>query len=230
MTTNTANVGALPTEEVTTVAMRGRLASVCLVGGAVAIALGRALTNEGGTPAERLHQVAGHQAQITVSALLAILGFAALVPGFLGVAGRVRRRGAALATVGAGLTALGCAGMSVMVAVDGFPTVAATQVSSTTAMTNLLDHLDKAPALLLLGPLGAAGYIIGPFLVALGAKRAGFTPAWLPWGFLVSLLLQPIALGAFGGPGVALQLLDALCQLVLVAMVALLARATLTHS
>jgi hypothetical protein len=120
--------------------------------------------------------------------------------------------------------------MAALVAVDGFTTVAATRASSADAMTDLLHELDMSPALAALGPVGAIGYLIGPFLVVLGARRAGLTPRWLPWGVLASLILQPVALGALGGPGVALQLVDTLCQLVLVVMVALLARAVFSDS
>jgi hypothetical protein len=206
---------------------RARISAVCLIGGAIALALGRALTNEGGSPAERLQQVSGHQAQIIASALLSMAGFAALIPGFLAVAARVQRRGARLATIGAGLTVLGCAVFEGMVALDEFPVVVATHSSSPAAMADLLHGLDDLPALLVLGPLAAIGYIVGPFLVSLAVKRSGRGPAWLPWGVLAALILQPIALGAFGGPGVAKHLLDTICQLVLVVTLVALARATL---
>jgi hypothetical protein len=41
------------------------------------------------------------------------------------------------------------------------------------------------------------------------------------------LILQPVALGAFGGPGVVKHLLDTICQLVLVVTLVTLARTTL---
>jgi hypothetical protein len=209
------------------VSTRAKASAICLVGGAVALALGRALTNEGGSPSERLQQVTGHQAQVTAGALLAMIGFAALIPGFLAVAALVRGRGATLASVGAGLTVFGCAAFEALVAVDAFPTVQATHSSSRDAMMDLLHRMDNFPPLALIGPLAAIGYLIGPFLVTLAARRAGWVPSWLPWGVLASLILQPIALGAFGGPGVAKHLVDTLCQLALVVMAALLARATL---
>jgi hypothetical protein len=154
-------------------------------------------------------------------------GFAALIPGFLAVAARVHRRGARIATIGAGLTVLGCAAFEGMVALDEFPVVVATHSNAPEAMADLLHGLDQLPALLLLGPLAAIGYIVGPFLVSLAVRRSGRGPAWLPWGVLAALILQPVALGAFGGPGVAKHLLDTICQLVLVVALISLARATL---
>lgn len=206
---------------------RAKINAVCLVGGAVALAFGRVLANNGGSPADWLHQVSGHHAQITASALLAMAGFTALIPGFLAVASRVQRRGALLATIGAGLTVLGCAGFVALVALDDFPTIAATEVGSFAVMADFRHHLDYVPALLILGPLAAVGYYIGPFLVTLGAKRAGLVPRWLPWCVIGALVLQSVGLALAGGPGTALHLLDALCQLALVGAVAILAHATL---
>ncbi|MEO7071328.1 MAG: hypothetical protein ABI131_12655 [Nostocoides sp.] len=206
---------------------RARIGAVALVGGAAALALGRALDLGGGTAAERLQQASGHHGQITASALLAMIGFAALVPAFWTVADRVQHRGARLATIGALLTALGCSGFVALVAIDDFPPMAAAQSGSTEVMTGFLQHLDHVPALLALGPLAAIGYFFGPFLVTLGARRGGLVPRWLPWGFLVSLVLQPVALVLTGGPGIALHLVDTACQLVLVVMAVLLARAVL---
>jgi hypothetical protein len=63
-----------------------------LVAGAVLLALARLLTTEGGSPADRLHQMHGHDVRVTAAGLLAVAGFASLVPGFLTVVGLVRER------------------------------------------------------------------------------------------------------------------------------------------
>ncbi len=221
--TSTTSLGFAPA-----VLMRRKAAAMGLIGGAVAIALARALTNEGGSSSERLQQVAGHQAQITASAMLGIIGFAALIPGFFVIVGRIQQRGARLATIGAVLATVGCVGFAVLVSVDSFPTVAATQASPQSGMANFLYHLDMNPGLLILGPLATLGYFFGPFLIALGAHRAGLAAKWLPYGVLGALILQPIGLVIAGGPGTALKLLDTACQLVLVAVLAVLARTALS--
>lgn len=200
--------------------------AACLVGGAVALALARALSNNGGSPADRLHQVTGHQAQMTVSVLLAVAGFAALIPGFLAVAGQVRRKGTLLATIGSALCLVGFVGFAVLAAMD-IPTIAATHVSAPSAMAELLHQIDDAAALAVLGPCAVAGFFVGPFLVTLAARRAQLVPGWLPFGVLVSLILQPVGV-MLVGPSLGLRLLDTACQLVFVAMAAFLARHALS--
>jgi hypothetical protein len=195
-----------------------------LVGGAVLLAAGRLLSTNGGSPADRLHQMSGHDPQVTTSALLAIAGFAALVPGLLTVAAEVRARGARLATIGSGLVAVGCVGFAVLAAVD-LSTLAATHVIPAAPMRDYLHQLDVSPGILVLTPFAVAGYFLGPFLVTLGARRAGFVSGWLPWGVLASLALQPLGVG-LGGPGLA-HVVDGICQLALVAVLTLLARATM---
>jgi hypothetical protein len=203
------------------VAHRTRAGLVALVVGAVLLALGRLLTTEGGSPADRLHQMHGNDPRVTVSALLAIAGFAALVPGFLTVVAAVRGRGAVLATVGGALVVAGGIGFAVLSSID-LSTLAATHVDDVGAMRSYLHQLDVSPGVLGLTPFAAIGYLIGPFLVTLAARRAGLVPRWLPWTVLASLLLQPVAAGA-GGPAVA-RVLDSALQLLLIGSLWVLAR------
>jgi hypothetical protein len=203
---------------------RTKAAMAALVGGAVAIALGRLMTTAGGDPAQRLSDATGQDARLTASMLLAILGFAGLLAGLLGVTAQVRGRGSVLATVGAGLAIVGCVAFSVLVSVDA-TTVAATHVGQTSAMQGLLHQLDQSPTLMALTPFAMLGYLVGPFLVTLAASRAGFVPRWLPFAVLGCLVLQPVAVG-LGGPSLA-RVVDSAFQLVLVGLVLVLARATL---
>jgi hypothetical protein len=199
--------------------------AVCLVGGAAGLVLARTLTNAGGTPAERLSQVAPQQTTITASALLAVLGFAALIPGFLTVAGRIRERGAVLATVGAGLCVVGFVGFAVLAAIDAFPTVAAARVGGGTGPA-YLSALDGVGGLALIDLPAVVGFFAGPFLVALAAWRARLAPAWLPWLVLAGLVLQPVGL-ALAGPGAGKHVLDIACQAVLLIALVVLARRAL---
>jgi hypothetical protein len=203
---------------------RGRAGAICLVGGAVLLAAGRALALAGGSPAQRLQQVDGHQVQAAASVILAVAGFAALIPGFLAVAAQVRGRGARLATIGAGLCVAGFTGFVALVTVDA-ATAAAGRVGSARPMEDYLHQLDMSPAILAITPIAVLGYFFGPFLLTLGTRRAGQVPRWLPWGVLVSLVVQPLG-AALGGPWVA-HVLDTLLQLLLVGMVLVLARHTL---
>lgn len=198
-----------------------------LVGGALALALGRIMTTDGGDPAQRLHDAAAVGSRLTVSMLLAIVGFAGLLTGLLAVVSHIRARGAVLATVGAGLTVAGCVGFAVLVSVDA-TTVAATHVDSPAAMQSLLHELDLSPTVLAVTPLAILGYILGPFIVCLAATRAGFAPRCLPYGVLACLLLQPLAL-ALGGPSLA-RVVDAVFQLSLGALMIVLARATIAFA
>jgi hypothetical protein len=214
---------SLPTAAVDATRSRTAAGLISLVAGTVVLALSRVLAADGGSPHERLSQMHGHDVQATASALLGVLGFMALIPGFLAVAAQVRRRGARLATVGAALVVIGCVGFAILVSVDA-STLAASKVSDADTMATFLHELDVSTIILPLTPPAVIGYFVGPFLVALGARRAGFVPGWLPYGILASLVIQPAGAG-IGGPVVA-HLLDALCQLVLVGMVAVLARHT----
>lgn len=202
--------------------VRAGLAS--LLGGAVCVALGRIMTIDGGSPAQRLHEATGQDVRMTASIVLAVLGFAALIPGFVVVAAQVRQRGAVLAVFGSPLTVIGSIGFAVLVAVDA-TTVAATHVTSSGAMQQLLHQLDLSPAILALTPLAVGGYFFGPFLVTLSARRAGFVPVWLPFGVLGCLLLQPLGV-AIGGPSLG-HVVDSAFQLVFIALTVVLARATL---
>lgn len=205
---------------------RTRAGLISLIAGAVSLALARTLTNNGGSPAERLEQLHGHDAQVTASALLAVIGFTALIPGFLVVASQVRRRGSLLATNGSALVIVGSVGFAVLASVDA-STLAASRVGSPRAMEAFLHQLDVSPIILAITPFALIGYFIGPFLITLAARRAGFAPRWLPWGVLISLIIQPVGLG-LGGPAIA-HLLDSACQLVLVVMTVVLARVTLAE-
>ena len=196
---------------------------VGLVAGAVLLALGRILATPGGSPGDRLHQMTGHDLQVTAAALLAIAGFTALVPGFWTVAAHVRRRGRLLATVGAGLVLAGSVGFSVLTAVD-LSTLASTHVSDPGPMRAFLHQLDVSPGILALTVPAVLGYFCGPFLVTLAARRAGFVPRWLPWAVVASLVVQPLG-AALGGPALA-RVVDTVCQLLLVTVVTVLAAAT----
>lgn len=195
--------------------------AVLLVGGAACLALGRLLSTNGGSPAQRLHDMAGAQVQVTVSVLLALAGFAGLLAGLLAVVARVEGR---LARTGAVLSVAGCLGFSVLVAVDAV-TAAAARVGSTAPMEEFLRQLDSSPAILGVTPFAVVGYFVGPFLVALAARRAGLVPRWLPWGVLASLVLQPVGV-ALQGPAFA-HVADTVFQLALVAMTTELARRVL---
>lgn len=192
-----------------------------LVGGAVCLAAGRLLSTNGGNPAQRLHDMAGHQVQVTMSVLLAVAGFVALLAGLLAVVARVEGR---LARAGALLCISGCLGFAILVSVDA-ATSAAAQVGSAAPMEEFLRHLDGSPAILTITPFAVVGYFIGPFLVALAARRSVLVPRWLPWGVLASLVLQPVGV-ALQGPVFA-HVADTVCQLALVAMTAVLARGVL---
>jgi hypothetical protein len=212
---------------IASVGHRTRAGLISLVGGAALLAVGRLLTTEGGSPADRLHQMHGHDARVTTATLLAIAGFTALVPGLLTVASHVRERGAVLATVGGALVVTGGVGFAVLSSID-LSTLAATHVGSVGAMRAYLHQLDDSPGLLAVTPFAVVGYLIGPFLVTLAARRAGFAARWLPWSVLAALVLQPVAAG-LGGPVVA-HTVDSLFQLVLIGSLWVLARQTSAES
>jgi len=219
------SVSSPAVERVPLVELRTRAGLCCLVGGAVALFLGRLTTTPGGNPHERLEQMSGHDVSITVSALLVVVGFAALMAGLLTVAAEVRGRGSAAATVGGGLTVACGIGFAVLASVD-LVTLAATHVQPADAMAAFLAELDHSPGILVVTVAAMVGYLVGPFLVALAVARAGAAARWLPWAVLLVLVLQPVAAGA-GGPAVA-RTVDAVVQLALVALMVLLARSTLT--
>ncbi len=202
---------------------RRRVTAAALVGGALALAVGRLLTLPGGTVAQRLTQASGHENQVAVEMTLVVFGLLALMAGFLGVAARIRHRGAAMATIGAGLCMAGCA-LIVQVALDPV-TVAATHVGNDQVMRVFLTELDQSPAIAVLTPIATIGYFFGPVLVTLAASRAGMVPRWLPWGMLLSLPLQFVG-ESLQGPPFA-NIADAALQLILVALVVVLARRTL---
>jgi hypothetical protein len=196
-----------------------------LIAGAVSLTLSRALTTNGGDAADQLAQLSGHQTQMIVSILLAVLGFALLIPGYLTVAGMVGERGGLLATIGAGLTVVGCTGFAVLASVD-VPAVAATYVPDRDAMITFIERLNESAALGVVGPLAMLGLFFGPFLVLLGARRAGIVRAWLPWASLAVWVLQPVST-ALSGPSTLNRLIATVCQLALVVVAAFVTRAVL---
>ena len=203
---------------------------LALVAGTVALAVGRAATTQGGSPAERLDQMAGQDLRVTASTLLVVAGFAAIVPGLWFVAGTVRRRGARgsrLASIGSWLGLVGSVGFSVLASVD-LVTLAATHVSDRTSMAEYLHQLDVSPGVLAVTAPALVGYFIGPFLVTLAARRSGIGPKWLPGAVLASLVLQPVG-AALGGPPVA-SVADVVLQLGLVVTMVVLAREVVAAS
>jgi len=176
---------AKPAAAVSPAAARTRIGLVTLVASAVLLALGRLMTTPGGSATERLHQMDGTDVRVTASALLTILGFALLIPGLLTVVGTIKSRGATLATVGGGLVVLGGVGMSVLAAVD-LGTLAATHVGPIASMTSFVHQMDESPGILGITALAVIGYLVGPFLITLAARRAGVVPRWLPWTTLRS--------------------------------------------
>ncbi|HWC24285.1 MAG TPA: hypothetical protein VG502_18470 [Flexivirga sp.] len=209
--------------EHTTSDPRERIGLVTLVTGAALLAVARLLADPGGSPADRIEQMTHHDVQVTVSALCAVTGFAALMAGLLTVASAVRGRGAILAAVGSGLVIAGGVGFAVLSAVD-FSTLAATHAGPRSAMVSYLGALDSSPGILIVTGLAMVGYMFGPFVVTLAGRRAGFVPRWLPWATLAVLILQPVAEGA-GGPSLT-RYVDSVFQLALVAICWVLARCT----
>jgi hypothetical protein len=206
---------------------------ITLVAGTVAVAIGRAATTRGGSPAERLDQMAGQDLRVTTSTLLVVAGFTAIVPGLWFVASTVRRRGAhgargaRLATIGSWLVLVGSVGFSVLASVD-LATLAATHVPDQASMNEYLHQLDVSPGVLAVTAPAIVGYLIGPFLVTLAARRSGIGPKWLPAAVLGSLILQPVG-AALGGPPVA-SVADLVLQLGLVVTTVLLAREVVAAS
>ena len=204
-----------------------------LLAGTVALAVGRATTTRGGSPAERLDQMAGQDVRVTAATLLVVAGFTAIVPGLWFVASTVRRRrahgagGARLATIGAWLVLVGSIGFSVLASVD-LATLAATHVPDRASMTDYLHQLDVSPGVLAVTAPALVGYFVGPFLVTLAARRSGIGSRWLPAAVLVSLVLQPVG-AALGGPPVA-SVVDVVLQLGLAVTMGLLARAVVAAS
>jgi hypothetical protein len=202
---------------------RARCGLGALVGGSVLLVAARALTTAGGSPAERIQQMTNHDAQVTISALCAVFGFAAFMAGLLTVASAVRDRGVILASVGAVMSVAGGIGFAVLSAVD-FSTLATTHAGPAAAMESYLSALDESPGILIVTVFATIGYLIGPFVVTLAARRAGFVPRALPWAILAVLILQPVAAGA-GGPSLA-RWIDSAFQLILVGLSWILARRT----
>ena len=201
-----------------------------LVGGALALAIGRLLTTAGGSPAQRLDQMSGRGVLVTGSVLLTVVGFTALVPGFWAVAARVRAgagRGMRLSALGAGLVLVAAVCFGILASVD-LVTLAATRVADRAAMQDYLHQLDVSPGILALTVPAMVGYLGGPFLVVFAARRARLVAGWLPWATLASLVLQPVGAG-LGGPWVA-HVLDAVLQLALVGVTVVLARTVLRGS
>lgn len=206
--------------------IRRRLAAAATVGGAVSLVAGRLLTLPGGTPEQRLDQAAGHQGQIAAELVLVVFGLVAMAGGLVAVAGTIRARGRTLATIGAAGCLLGC-GLIVQMSLDAVYGAAA-RVGAPAAMTEFVRQLDASPAIAVVTPVAVVGYFFGPWLITLAARRARLVPGWLPWGVLVALPLQSVGEG-LKGPFFA-NVADAVLQLVLVVMLAVLVRGTLLPS
>lgn len=216
---------SLTVQPTRTVLPPDRLAALGLVGGAIALTVGRLVTLPGGTPAQRLAQAEGQTLRVTLELVLVIFGLAALVGGFLAVAGRLREGGPRLAGAGA-LLCLASLGLIVQVGLEAVYVAAVGGPRG--VMESFVTNLDSSIALNVVTAIATVGYFFGPFLISLTARRAGLVSRWLPWGMLVSLPLQSVG-ETLRGPFFA-NVADAVLQLVLVVMVVFLARGTLLLS
>ena len=114
------------------------------------------------------------------------------IPVVLGIVHLVKERGVGLAHVGALLAGLGLFGHAVYSGAQ-FVAIEIAQADSLEAF----ERFQKSPLLNPFTGFGFIGFLLGFILLSLALWRGGVVPGWFPAVFIVSLILEFFASGAF---------------------------------
>ena len=175
-----------------------RLGAVALVAGAALntgqALLTRALT-DGKTSAEKLADVDAHPTGMLVMILGGLVGVVLLLVGFQAVARMLRPTAPRAARVGGALTfagTLGFLGLHVLMLV----TYAAASSPDRAGAVALLDHLEKAPVLLVVFAPFLLGMFGGVAALTVGLFRTRAIARWVPVCWALFLPIDLVAAGA----------------------------------
>lgn len=161
--------------------------AVALVGGAVAFGVAdlarRVVLPGNGTVgiADQVGRVAGHGGLWLLAGLLMVVGSMVMLPGVARVASSVDGPGARLTRIGGLVLGAGLvASVGHAVAFYGMAGIYPRSGVATSALQAVEDESNRYPLFILLIVLFAAGLFLGPILLAVGLRRAGRVPVWVP--------------------------------------------------
>ena len=152
-------------------------------------------TSTGDSPAARLADADAHPGAVLAMILTGLLGVVLLVIGLQHAAGVVRPHAPRTARVGAVLTFLGTLGFLGVHALM-LVTYALVGMEDRSAALAVLEHLDRAPVLLVLVAPFLVGMFGGVAALTVGLFRSAGVPRWVPACWALFLPLDLFAAGA----------------------------------
>jgi hypothetical protein len=182
--------GGRATNDPRTSRARLALCAIALGLAPVLLALGDLImVSTGDKAAQEVADIAGARGRFLAGNLLFVLGAAALVPGALALARLVRARGAAWATTGACMVAIG--GGSLAVAVWSYTIVGYVGTEPGASRVGLVSLIDHANNSILVGAawILGIGALFGFVVTAIGLIRARTVPLWEPILLIVAAVL-----------------------------------------
>jgi hypothetical protein len=159
--------------------LKDRIAGAALVTSAVSLLAADVISPVmSSSDARQLEIVSAHGPRQYVSAVLALIALAALVPAGLGLAGKLRGRWGSHGVLGAGLLVTGVVATATATALALVEWRASRPGLDRTQMTRLLHELDTNTGVAVVF-LAGIGVPLGLGIIALGLARDRVLPAWL---------------------------------------------------
>jgi hypothetical protein len=159
---------------------RRTAAGLALIIGPILLLVSSAITTVGGDDTtEYLAEVADNRGGEEVSAVLAILGFALLIPGIAGALNLLRGRGVVLGHIGGTLAILGLACFPALIATS-FIDVAATEPGAASQeYVDIVERVEDQVGAIIIVAIALLGTLIGFILLAAAFLRARTVPVWV---------------------------------------------------
>ena len=140
--------------------------------------------------ADRLPQIAGHQARYIVAAYLLVAGAWAFVPGLMGLWSLFRGPRVTLGQVGAGLVLAGTVTTIAFVGFGVYEYEAATSGLDPSQMARLADNAESSAVAIPLLIVFLLGVVIGSLILAWALWRRRIVPAWSPAAIAAGAMLN----------------------------------------
>jgi hypothetical protein len=140
--------------------------------------------------AERLPQIAGHQARYIAAAYLLMAGAWAFVPGLIGLWSLLRGPRVTVGQAGAALVLAGTVTTIAFVGFGVYEYEAATSGLDPAQMAQLADNAEGSPVAIPLLIVFLVGAVIGTLILAWALWRRRIVPAWSPVAIAAGAILN----------------------------------------
>lgn len=182
---------------------RRTAAALALIAGPALLLVSSLLTTYGSDDtAQYVAEVAGRRGEEEASAVLAIFGFALLIPGVIGALNLLRGRGVVLGHLGGALAVLGLAFFCALLASSFYDVAGTAPGADTQAHIDTVERLDDRAGPIIVVAIALLGTLIGFILLGAAFIRAKTAAVWV--GPL--LIVGVIVVGPFGGESRALSI------------------------